>query len=33
VPVSDPMASPVRVYTGLTGTGSPNGIWAWKKLP
>jgi len=33
VPVSDPMASPVRVYTGLTGAGSPNGIWAWKKLP
>jgi len=33
VATSDPMASPVRVYTGLIGTGSPTGIWAWKKLP
>ncbi|MDP2951486.1 MAG: hypothetical protein Q8N55_03830, partial [bacterium] len=33
VPVSDLNASPVRVYTGLTGTGSPNGIWAWKMIP
>ncbi|MCG2689988.1 hypothetical protein L6252_01780 [Candidatus Parcubacteria bacterium] len=33
VAVSDPNASPVRIYTGLTGVGSPNGIWSWKKLP
>ena len=33
VATSDPMASPVRIYTGLIGTGSPKGIWSWKKLP
>ena len=33
VATSDPMASPVRIYTGLIGTDSPKGIWAWKKLP
>jgi len=30
VPVTDPNASPVRIYTGI---GGGNGIWAWKKIP